>query len=258
MLTAFAASTGGDGSDDDKPKKGKKHQHNKKDRQQKKGKKKAQDESEEEADEDAQPLEEEKGEAAEEVIAEKKEFPMEVIYCRVCGVPPEYCMFDKKDSSECKAWVLQSHPALHDSIYGAPVEGAAVEEKKESDQVQPQKKKKKVSIAPTGNADVKVYKTKRGGKKAISIVVGLHHYGIILKDMSKVMSKYFACSAAYVADDEKYGESIHVQGDINVRFPDFHAQELTKYKVPFERVKFEEVKKKKKAEATEEGDGDEQ
>lgn len=59
--------------------------------------------------------------------------PREVIYCRgknlkesniciVCGVPPEYCMFDKKDSSECKAWVLATHPELHDSIYGAVTE----------------------------------------------------------------------------------------------------------------------------------------
>jgi len=38
-------------------------------------------------------------------------------------------MFDKKDSSECKAWVKQTHPELHDSIYGAAVEGQAEETK---------------------------------------------------------------------------------------------------------------------------------
>ena len=35
-------------------------------------------------------------------------------------MPPEYCMFDKKDSTECKTWLLTAHPALHDEIYGAP------------------------------------------------------------------------------------------------------------------------------------------
>jgi len=49
--------------------------------------------------------------------------PIDIIYCKVCGVPPEYCMFDKKDSSECKAWVLANYPELHNSIYGAPKEG---------------------------------------------------------------------------------------------------------------------------------------
>jgi len=45
---------------------------------------------------------------------------------------------------------------------------------------------------------------------------------------------------------------------VQERFVDFLEAELTKYKVPFERIKFEEVKKKKKAEAAEEDDdGDE-
>lgn len=94
---------------------------------------------------------------------------------------------------------------------------------------------------------MKVYKAKRGGKKVISTVVGLHHYGIPMKDITKVMGKKFACGAAYVADDEKYGECIQIQGDISERFLDFVDGELAKYKVPTERVKFEEVKKKKKA-----------
>jgi len=100
MLAAFAGT--GESSEDDKPKKGKKHQQNKKDRQQKKGKKKADSEDEAEPESTAAPDEEEK---VAEVPKSKPQFPLEVIYCRICGVPPEYCMFDKKDSSECKAWV---------------------------------------------------------------------------------------------------------------------------------------------------------
>ena len=163
----------------------------------------------------------------------------------VCGVPPEYCMFDKKDSSECKAWVLAAHPDLYNKIYGEPV--PVDESKKDEAPVQQQKKKKKVSMAPSGDADIKVYKIKRGGKKMISTVVGLQHYGIPLKDICKVMGKKFACGAC-VADDDKYGECIQIQGDIQERFIDFVENELSKYNVPLERVKFEEVKKKKKAE----------
>ncbi len=80
----------------------------------------------------------------------------------------------------------------------------------------------------------------------ICSVVGLHHYGVPLKDIAKLMGKKFACGCA-VADDDKYGECIQIQGDVQERFLDFVEEELAKYKVPVERVKFEEVKKKKKA-----------
>lgn len=46
--------------------------------------------------------------------AEEVRFPLKVVYCRVCGIPPEYCMFDKKDSSECKTWLQNTHPVLFD------------------------------------------------------------------------------------------------------------------------------------------------
>ncbi|TNV73834.1 hypothetical protein FGO68_gene6770 [Halteria grandinella] len=257
MLAAFA---GGD-SDEERKKKAKKRERQGK---KAKGGKKQQSESEEEEQPaSTQATEADKGDDKEEqkvgagaAPVEKPEFPLQVVYCRVCGVPPEYCMFDKKDSTECKAWVLANHPELHDQIYGAPKpveEGAA-----EAAPQQQQKKKKKVSLAPSGDSDVKIYKAKRGGKKVISTVVGLHNYGVPLKDMAKIMGKKFACGAAYQPDDEKYGECIQIQGDVAERFVDLLEAELTKYKVPFDRIKFEEVKKKKKAEAADgDDDGDE-
>ena len=259
MLAAFA---GGD-SDEERKKKAKKRERQGK---KAKGGKKQQSESDEEeppttttVDETQQPLGGAGEAPAEEVVAvAKPEYPLDVVYCRVCGVPPEYCMFDKKDSSECKAWVLANHPEIHDSIYGAPKPPAEGEEEQPAAAVQQQKKKKKVSLAPSGDTDVKIYKIKRGGKKTISTVVGLHNYGVPMKDMAKIMGKKFACGAAYQADDEKYGECIQVQGDVAERFIDFLEAELTKYKVPIQRIKFEEVKKKKKAEAAGEDDeGDE-
>jgi hypothetical protein len=132
MLAAFA---GGD-SDEERKKKAKKRERQGK---KAKGGKKQQSESEDEEQQPAstQATEAGKDEDKEEqkvgagvAPTEKPEFPLQVVYCRVCGVPPEYCMFDKKDSSECKAWVLANHPELHDQIYGAPkpVEEGAAEE----------------------------------------------------------------------------------------------------------------------------------
>jgi density-regulated protein len=77
-----------------------------------------------------------------------------------------------------------------------------------------------VSLAPSGDADIKVYKAKRGGKKMICTVQGLQHYGVPLKDIAKLMGKKFACGCA-VADDDKYGECIQIQGDVEERFMDF-------------------------------------
>ncbi len=69
----------------------------------------------------------------------------------------------------------------------------------------------------------------------ICTVQGLQHYGVPLKDIAKLMGKKFACGCA-VADDDKYGECIQIQGDVEERFMDFVEQELAKYKVPVERV----------------------
>ena len=91
----------------------------------------------------------------------------------------------------------------------------------------------------------------------ICSVVGLQAYGVPLKDIAKIMSKKFCCGAA-VAEDEKYGECIQIQGDIEKAFGDFAEKELTQYKIPMERIKFEEVKKKKKAEGAAAGEGGEE
>ena len=93
----------------------------------------------------------------------------------------------------------------------------------------------------------------------ICSVVGLQNYGVPMKDIAKLMGKKFACGCA-VAEDDKYGECIQIQGDVQERFMDFVEQELTKYKITVDRIKFEEVKKKKKAEgaaAAEDGDDQE-
>ena len=60
------------------------------------------------------------------------------------------------------------------------------------------------------------------------------------------MSKKFACSAAVTTED-KYGECIQIQGDIQDRFDEFLESDLGKYNIPHNKVKFEEVKKKKAA-----------
>ncbi len=62
-----------------------------------------------------------------------------MIYCK-CGLPPEYCEFGGKtnNTEDCKKWLAEQHPELHDKLY-PPVE--ADEETKEGDEVKKKKKK---------------------------------------------------------------------------------------------------------------------
>lgn len=112
-------------------------------------------------------------------------------------------------------------------------------------------------MAPSGMGDIRIYKVSRGGKKMTCTVVGLQSYGINLKEMAKFMKKKFACGAS-VADDDKHGECIEIQGDVEERFIDIMEAELAKYGVTEDKIKFEDVKKKKKATAEGGHDDDEE
>ena len=159
-------------------------------------------------------------------------------------------MYDKKDYTECKNWLKTNHPDLYAKVYPEVEETKGEEGKTEENKGATNKKKKKVGFGTGAPSEVKVYKTKRGGKKVLCNIVGLQTYGINLKDIAKLMSKKFACSASVTTDD-KYGECIQLQGDIQERFIEFVETDLAKYNVPVNKVSFEDTDKKKKKAAAE-------
>jgi len=107
-------------------------------------------------------------------------YPLEVIYCAKCGLPPEYCQWAGRghDLEECKKWLADTHPALFEQIY-PPVEDDGNEESK--DAKPKQKKKKKVGFAADAEKKIRVIKLRRGGKKVISSIIGLDAYGCDLE-----------------------------------------------------------------------------
>lgn len=107
------------------------------------------------------------------------------------------------------------------------------------------KGKKKVGFGDP-NQEIRIYKAVRRGKKLTCSITGLQAYGVNMKDLAKSMSKKFASSATHTTDD-KYGECIQIQGDIEDRFFELMGAELAKYKIQQKKIVFEEVKKKKKA-----------
>lgn len=120
--------------------------------------------------------------------------PIEVIYCGVCGVPPEYCNFANKNSDPCKEWLNKGYPDLSDIIYPKEDDGQE-EEKKQT------KKKKGITFAEDSEKKIKILSQKRSGKKKVSTIIGLNKFGIDLKHCAKFLSKKFATSAAAIVDE---------------------------------------------------------
>ncbi|KAL6496524.1 hypothetical protein OROGR_029782 [Orobanche gracilis] len=47
-------------------------------------------------------------------MAEKPQ-PVQVLYCGVCGLPPEYCEFGP-DFEKCKPWLVQNAPDIYPDL----------------------------------------------------------------------------------------------------------------------------------------------
>ena len=68
--------------------------------------------------------------------------------------------------------------------------------------------------------------------------------GVSIKDVTKAMSKKFACSVN-VAHDDKYGECIQVQGDIHERLGEFFENDFPSLGLKEENIEFEKGGNKK-------------
>lgn len=139
------------------------------------------------------------------------DWPVEVFYCPICTVPPEYCAFFSTDLDTCKERLQVEDKDLYEEIYL----GKEKDVEKES---QSKKKKKKVAHKPqefTKAAKVTIDKQKRGGKKVVSIIKGLDGYDLNMKDIAKALGKHFACGNSIVKDKETGERVIQLNGDVD-------------------------------------------
>ncbi|CAH9104928.1 unnamed protein product [Cuscuta epithymum] len=187
-------------------------------------------------------------------MAEKPQ-PVQVLYCGVCGLPPEYCEFGGPDFEKCKPWLIQNAP----NVYPDLLRGA---DGKESDTVADQFQATSISDAGAGSSAPKQEEVKRlpGGKikkkdkqevviekmtrnkrKCITTIKGLELFGIKLSDASKKLGKKFATGASVVKGPTEK-EQIDVQGDIAYDIVDFITE--TWQDVPESAVFFIEDGKK--------------
>jgi len=165
--------------------------------------------------------------------------PLEVLYCGNCGFPPEFCEFGGKGwKKKCGPWLIENMPRpfleryelvsaedeLVEGMEAVAVEGNVTTDEEASRAKQTTKKGEKLQkgdkLLPGGKVKkggestcVTVEKVTRNKRKFTTVVVGLEHFGVKLKDASKLFKKKFSCGCAVVKGDAGKSDSVEIQGD---------------------------------------------
>lgn len=104
---------------------------------------------------------------------------MDLVYCNICSVPPEYCEFGSQ-LDKCKAWLKSAHNELFEQLYpnevekdlSALAEGVSI---LSLDQNIEKQTKKKVHQPVKDKVQIK--REARTKRKSTVSVFGLHFYG---------------------------------------------------------------------------------
>ena len=149
------------------------------------------------------PLESENIPIEEDVIT----YPIRMIYCGHCGLPPEYCEYFP-DNEKCRKW-LEAH--LPSELEKVTLGGGGSEDEKKGRQKRGGKGLVKAKKAPgkSGPTRISLSRAPRGKRKSVTVITGLGSAGIDLKVAAKFLASKFACGASVTGDDE-----IVIQGDV--------------------------------------------
>jgi len=176
--------------------------------------------------------------------------PPVIVYCGVCGLPPEYCEFGP-NFEKCKPWLIQHCPDLYPQLK----EGNESEKEQKSGTgkrggkgIVKAENDSDVKIMPGGKVKVKqekplihVSQVQRNKNKFVTVVSGLDKFGVKLSDASKLFGKKFACGASVVKNNND--EEINVQGDIIDDIIDFMHE---KWNIDEDSIVIDDKKKGKK------------
>lgn len=116
-----------------------------------------------------------------------------VQYCDQCTLPTEYCEFT--DCAKKSAEGSNGDPEHKRQTRGGKAQGPKAKKQAEK--------------------KLEVFRSNRGKKKFVTVIVGMATFGVDLKEASKLFSKKFACSSSVTGADE-----IVVQGDVKYELID--------------------------------------
>ncbi|KAH9819413.1 translation initiation factor SUI1 [Melampsora americana] len=193
----------------------------------------------------------------------------EVLYCKICTFPIEYCEFGTS-LSKCKVWLSESNPNQFELHYPNQIElenklsNLSLEEKekvlkdleklnkeavkKELKEETRLKRLKEKSLA----SKVTIKTIERTKRKRITTVHGLEAFGVDLKKLSKLFASKFATGSSVTKNNQGEDEIV-IQGDVSDEVLDLFEETNGKFadligngKIPDENIVFVDDTKKKK------------
>eukprot|EP00731_Ephydatia_muelleri_P022512 Em0015g95a len=144
-------------------------------------------------------------------------YPLDVQYCGVCGMPPEYCEYSG-ETVKCHEWMKTNLPSYYSRLVekaGEKLDELTLEESKRQTRGGKglRKNKKKEGDEDKG---IQVSRSLRSKKKCVTVVTGMKTFGIDLKKASKMFAQHFSCGSSVTGEDE-----IGIQGDVGEDIVDF-------------------------------------
>ncbi|XP_002165948.1 density-regulated protein isoform X1 [Hydra vulgaris] len=144
-----------------------------------------------------------------------EDYPLEVEYCGICGLPPEYCEFGS-EAEKCKDWLKENIPDLFDDLK-ARMEGLTTGDSEDKKKRQTRGgKANKLVKKKTCEKKVILKRETRSKKKCVTIISGLATFSIDPKKAAKVFANKFSCGSSVTGEDE-----IVIQGDVADDLIDF-------------------------------------
>ncbi|KAI8323310.1 RNA binding protein-like protein Tma22 [Martensiomyces pterosporus] len=177
-----------------------------------------------------------------------------VMYCGVCGMPPEYCEFSAA-KKKCEQWLKDSHPEEYESLYSdqALTQKLAMstlsEDKvaKEAAKMEKAMSKEEARMARELEkkmaSKVIIKRIERNKRKCVTSVFGLDVFGVDLKKTAKSFANHFACGGS-VSKNPQGLDEIVVQGDFSDEIFDLIVK--LHPDIPKENIETVEEKKGKK------------
>ena len=175
----------------------------------------------------------------------KPTIPIKIVkYCLVCTFPEEYCDYSHDILKKRKEFPITNETPLQNpqpTTEDPNITPKPEEEKKKETPVEEEKKETKDFKKKKVPDKIHIKNTKRGKKKASTVIRNVELFGLDLKEVSKLLSKKFACSSS-VSKDEENKDSIVMTGEFEDDLKEFLMLKFTNLKD--ENFFIERIKKK--------------
>ncbi|KAK6201517.1 translation initiation factor SUI1 [Scheffersomyces amazonensis] len=150
--------------------------------------------------------------------------PQQVLYCKVCSFPPEYCEFGVS-LKKCQEWLEDANSELYDKLYGEEAlsqkfSSTLSVEKQEKINAELAKKqlkeeaKQERELQRKLQSKITIKRIERNRRKHVITITGLELLEMDLKKLAKQFASKFATGATVSKNAEKKDEII-IQGDVS-------------------------------------------